>query len=154
MLKGTQTRDNNIPAADGKPAVTAHPAVRGLEIPTRDGVVEVKIRFDGATMIDVGFDDRKYTGSHYGHICRARVRLAGVTLIDERDDGMRNDPAKKAEGANLLAARRATDPTKSKIELGAAGRDGTFDAIKVWNAEPAGRSSPGPGSAADSHGGG
>jgi len=26
-------------------------------------------------MIDVEFDDRKYTGSHYGHLCRAQVRL-------------------------------------------------------------------------------
>ncbi len=36
MLKGTQTRDKNIPAADGKPAVTAYAAVHGLEIPTQD----------------------------------------------------------------------------------------------------------------------
>jgi hypothetical protein len=28
-------------------------------------------------------------------------------------------------------------PTKSKIELGVAGKDGYFDDIKVWNAEPA-----------------
>ena len=27
--------------------------------------------------------------------------------------------------------------TKSKIELGVAGKDGYFDDIKVWNAEPA-----------------
>jgi hypothetical protein len=27
--------------------------------------------------------------------------------------------------------------TKSKIELGVAGKDGFFDDIKVWNAEPA-----------------
>ena len=27
--------------------------------------------------------------------------------------------------------------TKSKIELGVAGKDGMFDDIKVWNAEPA-----------------
>jgi len=26
--------------------------------------------------------------------------------------------------------------TKSKIELGVAGKDGWFDDIKVWNAEP------------------
>jgi hypothetical protein len=26
--------------------------------------------------------------------------------------------------------------TKSKIELGVAGKDGLFDDIKVWNAEP------------------
>ena len=182
-LKGTQTRDKDIPAADGKPAVTAHAAVHGLEVPTKDSVVEVRIRFDGATMMDVEFDDRKYTGSHYGHICRAQVRLTGVTLIDERDGGMKNDiyemkkdPTKKAEVAKLLVGRSATYPaklekgrwytlvvetvgdemrvtvdgkpagylkssgiahaTKSKLELGVAGKDGFFDDIKVWNAEP------------------
>lgn len=183
-LKGTQTRDKNIPAADGKPAATAHAAVHGLEIPTKDSVVEVKIRFEGATMIDVEFDDRAYTGAHYGHICRAQVRLTGVTLIDERDGTMRNDiyemnkdPGRKAERAKLLAGRSVTSPakletgkwyvlvvetvgdtmrvtldgkpagflrssgighaTKSKIELGVAGKDGFFDELKVWNAEPA-----------------
>src|SRR5438309_303989 len=110
-LKGTQTRDKNIPAADGKPAVQAHAAVHGLEIPTKDSVVEVKIRFEGATMIDVEFDDRKYTGSHYGHLCRAQVRLTGVTIIDEKEGSMRNDiyemkdPAKKAERAALLKGK-------------------------------------------------
>ena len=182
-LKGTQTRDQNIPAADGKPAVTAHAAVHGLEIPTKDSVVEVKVRLDGASMVDVEFDDRKYTGAHYGHLCRAQVRLNGVTIIDERDGTMRNDiyemskdPAKKAERAKLLTGRSVTYPakletakwytlvvetvgdemrvtidgkpagflkssgiahaTKSKIELGVAGKDGFFDDIKVWNAEP------------------
>src|ERR1041384_5029122 len=64
MLKGTQTRDQNIPAADGKAAVQAHAAVHGLEIPTKDSVVEVKMKFEGANAMDVEFDDRKYTGSH------------------------------------------------------------------------------------------
>jgi hypothetical protein len=182
-LKGTQTRDQNIPVTDGKPAVVPHAAVHGLEIPTKDSVVEVRIRFEGASMIDVEFDDRAYTGSHYGHLCRAQVRLNGVTLIDERDGNMRNDiyemkdPAKKAERAKLLEGRQITypatleagkwytlvvetvgdsmrvtldgkpagflkssgiaHPTKSKIELGVAGKDGFFDDIKVWNAEPA-----------------
>jgi hypothetical protein len=122
-LKGTQTRDKNVPAADGKPAIQAHAAVHGLEIPTKDSVVEVRIRFEGASMIDVEFDDRKYTGSHYGHICRAQVRLNGVTLIDERDGGMRNDiyemkndPAKKADIAKLLVGRSKTYP--AKLEAG------------------------------------
>lgn len=183
-LKGTQTRDKDVPAAEGQPAIKAHAAVHGLEIPTKDSVVEAKIRFEGASMIDVEFDDRQFTGSHYGHICRAQVRLDGVTIIDERDGGMRNDiremrndPAKKAEVAKLLAGRSVTYPaklkpgrwyslvvetvgdamrvtldgkpaaylkssgiahaTKSKIELGVAGKDGFFDDIKVWNAEPA-----------------
>src|SRR6476646_1577169 len=43
MLKGTQTRDTNIPASDGQKAVQAHAAVHGLEIPTKDSVVEVKM---------------------------------------------------------------------------------------------------------------
>lgn len=184
VLRGTQIRDQNVPAANGKPAVTAHAAVHGLEIPTKDSVVEVKIRFDGASMIDVEFDDRKYTGAHYGHICRAQVRLNGVTLVDERDGTMRNDVyemskdiSKKAERDKLLAGRRVTYPanlqpgkwyvlvvetvgdtmrvtldgkpagylkssgiahaTKSKIELGVAGKDGCFDDLQVWNAEPA-----------------
>jgi len=183
-LKGTQTRDRNIPAAEGKPAIMAHAAVHGLEIPTRDSVVEVRIRFEGATMMDVEFDDRKYTGSHYGHLCRAQVRLNGVTIIDERDGNMRNDiyemskdSTKRAERTKLLAGRQVTYPakleagkwytlvvetvgdemrvsldgkpsgylkssgightTKSKIELGVGGKDGFFDDLKVWNAEPA-----------------
>jgi len=188
-LKGTQTR-TNTPATNGQPAVVGHAAVHGLEIPTKNSVVEVKIRFDGANMIDVEFDDRSYTGSHYGHLCRAQVRLNGVTLMDERDGNMRNDiyemskdPEKKAERAKLLAGRQVTYPaklengkwytlvvetvgdemrvtidgqpagylkssgiahaTKSKIELGVGGRDGWFDDIKVWNAEPA-ESGPAP----------
>jgi hypothetical protein len=122
-LKGTQTRDKNIPAADGKPAVTAHAAVHGLEIPTKDSVVECKIRFEGATMMSVEFDDRKYTGAHYGHICLAQVRTNGVTIIDQRDGNMRNDiyamsqdPTKKAERAQLLKGRQVTYP--AKIESG------------------------------------
>ena len=180
-LKGTQTREKDQPSADGKSIIKAHAAVYGLEIPTKDSVVEAKIKFDGATMIDVEFDDRQYKGAHYGHLCRAQVRLNGVTVIDERDGGMRNDiremrnnPAKKAEVAALLKGRQVTYPvkletgkwytlgvetvgdqmrvtidgkpvaflkssgiaheTKSKIELGVAGKDGYFDDIKVWNA--------------------
>jgi len=183
-LKGTQTREVTIPAADGKPEIKAHAAVHGLEIPTQDSVVECRIKFEGATMIDVEFDDRKYTGAHYGHLCRAQVRPNGVTIIDERDGSMRNDiramrqdPARKDEAAKLLKGRQITYPakleagkwytlvvetvgdemrvtidgtpaaylkssgiahaTKSKIELGVAGKDGYFDDIKVWNAGPA-----------------
>jgi len=182
-LKGTQTRDKNVPAADGKPAQTPHAAVHGLEIPTKDSIVEVRIKLEGATMVDVEFDDRKYTGCHYGHICRAQVRLDSVTIVDEKEGSMRNDiyemkkdPANKAEVAKLLVGRSASHPvkleqgkwytftvetvgdemrasidgvpagylkspgiahaTKSKIELGVAGKDGYFDDIKVWNAEP------------------
>lgn len=119
VLKGTQTRDKDVPGPEGKPPIKAHAAVHGLEIPTKDSVVECRIKFEGATMIDVEFDDRKYTEAHYGHLCRAQVRLNGVTIIDERDGNMRNDiremgndPTKKAERAKLLVGRQVTYPTK------------------------------------------
>jgi hypothetical protein len=184
MLKGTQTRDKDVPAADGKPEVKAHAAVYGLELPTKDSVVEVRIKFEGNTRMDVEFDDRKFTGSHYGHLCRAVVSLTGVTIMDERDGNqneeikaLQKDPTKKAEVAKMMAGKSATYPakleaskwytlvvetvgeemrvtidgqpagylkssgighaTKSKIEVGVSGKDGFFDDIKVWNAEPA-----------------
>lgn len=182
-LKGTQTRVT-APAADGKPAVVGHAAVIGTDVPTKDSVVELRFRFAGATALSAEFDDRKYTGSHYGHICRCIVTPKDVTLRDERDGSMRNDvyamgndPARRDERNKLLKGRSATfplklepevwhtlvletvgdsmratidgkpaaflkssgiaHPTKSKLELGCAGKDGFFDDIKIWNAEPA-----------------
>src|SRR6185312_11331245 len=180
-LKGTQTRVN-APAADGKPAVVGHNAVIGTEVPTKNSVVQVRIRFGGATALSVEFDDRKFKGSHYGHICRVVVTPKDVTLRDEKEGSMRNDiyamtdPAQRAEKNRLLQGTFAVFPvktepekwhtmvletvgdqmratidgnpvaylkspgiahaTKSKIEFGCAGKDGYFDDVKIWNAEP------------------
>ena len=181
MLKGTQTRVN-APAADGKPAVVGHQAVAGSDVPTKDSIVEFRFKFAGATAVSLEFDDRKYTGSHYGHICFARFTPRSVSVADQRDGSMKNDiyamtdPSKKEEKSKLLVGRSATfpvkiesdawhtavvetvgeqmrvtldgkpvaflkssgiaHPTKSKIELGCGGKDGYFDDIKIWNAEP------------------
>jgi len=123
MLKGTQTRVKDTPSPDGKSVITAHAAVYGLELPTKDSVVEVRMKLDGATMMDVEFDDRKYTGSHYGHLCRAQVRLDKVTILDEREGSqneeikaMRNDPSKKDEVARRMAGKSAAFP--AKLEAG------------------------------------
>src|SRR4051812_40470380 len=85
VLKGTQTRDKEQPAADGKPAIPPHAAVYGLNVPTKDCIVEVRVNLAGATMVDVEWDDRKYEGSHYGHLCRAQLKTTGVTILDERE---------------------------------------------------------------------
>ena len=73
-LKGVQTRLKDEPTKDGKGIIKGHAAVHGLEVPTKDAIVEVRIKLDGASMVDVELDDRKYTAAHYGHICRAQVR--------------------------------------------------------------------------------
>lgn len=118
-LVGEQTRDKTIPATATTKEKRMHAAVHGLELPTKDSIVETRIRFNGATMIDVEFTDRKYTGAHYGHICRAQVRLNRVTIIDERDGNMKNeiramnqDPSKKEERAKLLKGRSISFPVK------------------------------------------
>lgn len=118
-LKGTQLRDKDAPAANGKPAIKAHAAVHGLDVPTRDSVVEVKFRFDGAMFVSVEFDDRNFTGAHYGHISFARVTPTSVVIADQKEGSMRNDiyamnidPARKAERAKLLEGRSATFPAK------------------------------------------
>ncbi|MEY2822191.1 MAG: hypothetical protein RL105_1763, partial [Verrucomicrobiota bacterium] len=123
VLKGVQTRVKDEPTKDGKGVIKAHAAVHGLNVPTKDSVVEVKVRFDGATMIDVELDDRDYKGAHYGHLCRAQLRLDPKTgkgtavIIDEKEGNMRNDiramkddPSKKAEMAKLLVGRSANFP--------------------------------------------
>jgi hypothetical protein len=116
-LKGTQTRVKDVPSKDGKTIIKAHAAVYGLELPTRDSVIEIKMRFDGATMMDVEFDDRQYTGSHYGHLCRAQVRLDRVTIVDEREGNqnqeikkLKEDPTKKDEVAKRMAGKSASFP--------------------------------------------
>ena len=94
-LQGVQTRLKAEPTKDGKGVITAHAAVHGLEVPTKDSIVECRIKLDGASMVDVELDDRKYTAAHYGHICRAQVRYdaktkkGSVQIIDERDGGMK-----------------------------------------------------------------
>jgi hypothetical protein len=69
-------------------------------------------------MIDVEFDDRAFTGSHYGHLCRAQVRLNKVTILDERDGTqsnalieLRKDPVANKEAiSKLLATHSASFP--------------------------------------------
>jgi hypothetical protein len=120
-LKGTQTRVNK-PAADGKPAVVGHQAVIGSDVPTKDSVVELRFRLAGATAISAEFDDRKYTGSHYGHICFVRVTPRSVILTDQRDGSMRNDiyamtdPAQRKEKGKLLEGRSATFPVEVQTD--------------------------------------
>jgi len=120
VLKGTQMRDKDVPAADGKPEVKAHAAVHSLVVPTKDSVIEVKIRFEGNTLMDVEFDDRKFEGSHYGHLCRAQIRLDKVTIVDERDGSQSNalielkkDPIANKDAINkIYSTHSVTFPTK------------------------------------------
>ncbi len=186
-LKGTQMRFDTpevpaIAAADGKPEVKAKPAVKGHQavigndIPTKDSVIEFRFRLGGAQSVTAEYDDRKFNGSHYGHICMARIAAKGITLVDQkglavaRPEGDTGEPPTPAGRKNVtfpltldpetwhtfmletvgdtmrasidgkavafLQSPGIAHPTKSKVEFGCMGKDGFFDDLKVWNAEP------------------
>ena len=115
-LKGTQTRFD-APAVNGKPAIKGHQAVIGTDVPTQDSIIELKLRLGHAQSLTTEFDDRAYTGSHYGHICMIRISAQNIIFTDQRDGGanlalraMANDPSKKAERARRLRGRSVTFP--------------------------------------------
>lgn len=100
-----------------------HGAVGAIEAPMKDGVVEFRFRFDGATSINAVWDDKNFTGSHAGHICRVAITPRAIRIGDDREGAMRpdilamrGDPARKAEREKLLAGRGANFP--AKIEQG------------------------------------
>jgi len=174
-LKGMQMRFDT-PAADGKPAVKGHQAVIGNDIPTKDSVIEFRFKLGGAQSVTAEFDDRKFNGSHYGHLCMARIAAKSITLVDQkglavaRPEGATGEPPAPAGRKNatfpleldanawhsfmletvgdtmrasidgkavgFLQSPGIAHPTKSKVEFGCMGKDGFFDDLKVWNAEP------------------
>ncbi len=181
-LKGTQMRFDT-PAveatadAPAKPAVKGHQAVIGNEIPTKDSIIEFRFKLGGAQSVTAEYDDRKFNGSHYGHICMARIAADKITLSDQkglavaRPEGAIGEPPPHTGGKNaafpltldpatwhtfmletvndtmrasidgkpvaFLQSPGIAHPTKSKVEFGCMGKDGFFDDLKVWNAEPA-----------------
>jgi hypothetical protein len=88
-LKGTQMRFD-APAVEAagdvkaKPAVKGHQAVIGNDIPTKDSVIEFRFRLGGAQSVTAEFDDRAFNGSHYGHLCMARISAKSVILVDQK----------------------------------------------------------------------
>ena len=174
-MKGTQMRFD-APEKDGKPAVKGHQAVLGNDIPTKDSVIEFRFRLGGAESVTAEFDDRKFNGSHYGHLCMARIAADKVILVDQkglavaRPEGATGEPPTPAGRKNVpfpvkvdpatwhtftletvgdtmrasidgkavafLQSPGIAHPTKSKVEFGCMGKDGFFDDLKIWNAEP------------------
>jgi len=75
-VKGTQTRDKEVPAADGERPSPPTPPCLGFDVPTRDSVVEVKDQVRGG---DDGRRRVRPTEVHrlsLWHLFRAQVRPA------------------------------------------------------------------------------
>lgn len=105
-----------------------HAAVESITIdPEKDLEVSVKFRFvsDKAKGFNVWFDDKKYTGSHAGHICSVSISPAGITISDAKTGGMDNkyyDKKKNApetlteEEKKILASKSTTLPARISMQ--------------------------------------
>lgn len=106
-LKGMQMRFDT-PAKDGKPEVKGHQAVIGNDIPTKDSVIEFRFKLGAAQSVTAEYDDRKFNGSHYGHLCMARIAADKITLVDQkglavaRPEGAKGEPPTPAGRKNVV----------------------------------------------------
>lgn len=63
-------------------------------------------------------------------------------IADKRPDALRCLCLMRAtidgKPVAFLQSPGIAHPTKSKVEFGCMGKDGCFDDLKIWNAEPSG----------------
>lgn len=67
-----------------------HGAVCDVLVDFKDVFLEFSFLLDGSSGFNVVIDDRKYRGSHAGHICRVTVRPKRITLGDDKTGNMKN----------------------------------------------------------------
>jgi hypothetical protein len=120
-LKGTQMRFD-APAVEAagdvkaKPAVKGHQAVIGNDIPTKDSVIEFRFRLGGAQSVTAEFDDRAFNGSHYGHLCMARISAKSVILTDQKGLAVARPADATGEPPTPAGRRSVTFPVQLDTE--------------------------------------
>lgn len=94
-----------------------HGAVSETLVDFKDAVIEFSFKFDGATSFNVVIDDKKYKGSHAGHICRVVINPKNITVGDDKEGIMKNgifearrDPKQRNEANKLIRGRASTRP--------------------------------------------
>lgn len=94
-----------------------HAAVDSITIdPEKDLEVSVKFRFmsEQAKSFNVWFDDKKYQGSHAGHICSVSVSPTGVNISDAKTGGMDNQYYDRKKADTLTEDEKKLIASKSK----------------------------------------
>ena len=105
-----EAKDN--PQAKGKAAVKGHQAVIGNDIPSKDSVIEFRFRLGGAQSVTAEFDDRAFNGSHYGHLCMARISAKAVILTDQKGLAVARPAGATGEPPPPAGRKNATFPVE------------------------------------------
>ena len=101
-----------------------HGAVCQTFVDFKDIVLDFRFRLEGESRgFNVVIDDRKYKGSHAGHICRVTVRNKRIELRDDKTGAMKNgnfeklrDSKTRAEVTPLLVGKSRSVDVNLKRE--------------------------------------
>ena len=114
IIRGLQIKDGVLVQTRDRPD---HGSVARLEKPLQDQVMKdvilsFRFRMEDSIGFNACFNDRKFKGSHAGHICRVMFRKNSITLSDGKEGvfkheirAMKGDPSKAAERTRLLKGR-------------------------------------------------
>ena len=93
-----------------------HNAVDSVVLPKAVGDVEVAVdfKFMGSPSFTVAFNDRKYKGSHAGHICRVAFNSKSLTFKDGKTGIFKNEIWAKKKAGKLDAATTKLLKTKQQ----------------------------------------
>ena len=103
----TSIESSTIPDANGTPTLTAsHSDITNSKFDL-GRYAPWRFKLGGAQSVTAEYDDRKFNGSHYGHICMARIAEKGITLTDQkglavaRPEGATGEPPAPAGRKNV-----------------------------------------------------
>ncbi len=109
--------ENGVLLAGQRPDA-GHGAVSQTFLDFKNIILQFSFSLDGAAGFNVVIDDRKYRGSHAGHICRVTVRRNQISLQDDKTGAMRNDLFKKLRDPQQRAVAKRALVGKSKTVQG------------------------------------
>lgn len=116
-------------------AADKHAAASRWKIPMQDGVIEVRLKLDGASAFHVGFDPKRGTLKKKGHLYSLIISPAGARIMKHLDKA---DPNSK----NEILAESKVDLSKAdwiEVRLEAKGNEvlaSVGEGIKLTASDP------------------
>ena len=92
-----------------------HPSVNTIYFDAQaDLEVSLSFKFSGAKHFSVMYHDRKYKGTHAGHICHVAVKPKAVTLYDTKTGIFKNDIYEARKAGTMDEAMKTLLKTKQQ----------------------------------------
>ena len=76
------------------------------------GLLRFRFQLGGAQSVTAEFDDRAFNGSHYGHLCMARISAKSVILTDQKGLAVARPAGATGEPPTPAGRKNATFPVE------------------------------------------